>query len=155
MESSLQSESMKCLSATKTRCSSGILLPAWKPLDNISYNDSVLRSTVYFLCLLYMFLGVSIIADKFMTSIEVITSKEKQLVIKRKGIKQVRVFKMNESLLSLSITYVHFTFANDSIMDYFWLLFIKLQLEIHCACLYFVIIFLSTCILILRDHSWV
>lgn len=153
MESSLQSESMNCLSATKTRCSSGILLPAWEPSDNISYNDSVLRSTVYFLCLLYMFLGVSIIADKFMTSIEVITSKEKQLVIKRKGIKQVRVFKMNESLLSLSITYVNFTFANDSLMDYFWLLLIKRQLKIHCAFLYFVIIFLSK--LILRDHSWV
>lgn len=63
-----------------TVCKPGILLPVWKP-DNPGLGYQVARAVVYFLSLMYMFLGVSIIADRFMASIEVITSQEKEVTI--------------------------------------------------------------------------
>ncbi|XP_070762693.1 sodium/calcium exchanger 2b isoform X2 [Enoplosus armatus] len=61
-------------------CKPGILLPVWKP-NRPGLGDQVARATVYFVSLMYMFLGVSIIADRFMASIEVITSQEKEVTI--------------------------------------------------------------------------
>ncbi|XP_028856157.1 sodium/calcium exchanger 2b isoform X2 [Denticeps clupeoides] len=61
-------------------CKPGILLPVWKP-PNPGLGDKVARAVVYFVSLMYMFLGVSIIADRFMASIEVITSQEKEVTI--------------------------------------------------------------------------
>lgn len=55
-------------------CKPGILLPVWLPL-NPPLGEQAGRAIIYFLCLMYMFLGVSIIADRFMASIEVITSQ--------------------------------------------------------------------------------
>ncbi|KAG9328598.1 hypothetical protein JZ751_012858, partial [Albula glossodonta] len=63
-------------------CKEGVILPIWKP-QNPSIGDKVARATVYFVALFYMFLGVSIIADRFMASIEVITSQEKEITIKK------------------------------------------------------------------------
>ncbi|XP_076851933.1 sodium/calcium exchanger 1-like isoform X2 [Brachyhypopomus gauderio] len=63
-------------------CSEGVILPVWNPL-NPSVGDKVARAIVYFVALVYMFLGMSIIADRFMSSIEVITSQEKEITIKR------------------------------------------------------------------------
>uniref|UniRef100_A0A3P9B2E3 Solute carrier family 8 member 4b n=1 Tax=Maylandia zebra TaxID=106582 RepID=A0A3P9B2E3_9CICH len=48
-----------------------------------SVGDKVARAIVYFVALIYMFLGMSIIADRFMSSIEVITSQEKEITIKK------------------------------------------------------------------------
>nr|XP_061798163.1 sodium/calcium exchanger 3-like isoform X3 [Nerophis lumbriciformis] len=45
--------------------------------------DKIARVIVYFVAMIYMFLGVSIIADRFMAAIEVITSQEKEVVIRR------------------------------------------------------------------------
>ncbi|XP_075923774.1 sodium/calcium exchanger 1-like isoform X3 [Petromyzon marinus] len=73
-------QSQSCL-GTYT-CMSGILLPIWLPNDP-PLPDKVARALVYFVCLMYMFLGVSIIADRFMSSIEVITSQEKEITIKK------------------------------------------------------------------------
>ncbi|XP_041866343.1 sodium/calcium exchanger 1b isoform X2 [Melanotaenia boesemani] len=64
------------------QCERGVLLPVWEP-QNPSFGDKVARATVYFVALVYMFLGVSIIADRFMASIEVITSQEKEITIKK------------------------------------------------------------------------
>uniref|UniRef100_A0A3Q1GDR3 Solute carrier family 8 member 1b n=1 Tax=Acanthochromis polyacanthus TaxID=80966 RepID=A0A3Q1GDR3_9TELE len=64
------------------QCSKGVVLPVWEP-RNPSFGDKVARATVYFVALVYMFLGVSIIADRFMASIEVITSQEKEITIKK------------------------------------------------------------------------
>uniref|UniRef100_UPI003AAF83B4 sodium/calcium exchanger 1a isoform X9 n=1 Tax=Centroberyx gerrardi TaxID=166262 RepID=UPI003AAF83B4 len=50
---------------------------------NPAFTDRIARATIYFVALAYMFLGVSIIADRFMASIEVITSQEKQITIKK------------------------------------------------------------------------
>ncbi|XP_067311704.1 sodium/calcium exchanger 1b isoform X2 [Pseudorasbora parva] len=63
-------------------CAAGVILPVWEP-PNPSFGDKVARATVYFVALVYMFLGVSIIADRFMASIEVITSQEKEITIKK------------------------------------------------------------------------
>ncbi|XP_026799390.3 sodium/calcium exchanger 2b isoform X2 [Pangasianodon hypophthalmus] len=61
-------------------CKPGIILPVWKP-NNPGLGDKIARAVVYFVSLMYMFLGVSIIADRFMASIEVITSQEKEVTI--------------------------------------------------------------------------
>ncbi|KAL3050615.1 hypothetical protein OYC64_012607 [Pagothenia borchgrevinki] len=80
--------SVLAVSTNKTECSmaepcaNGVVLPIWEP-QNPSFGDKVARATVYFVALVYMFLGVSIIADRFMASIEVITSQEKEITIKK------------------------------------------------------------------------
>ncbi|KAM6311468.1 sodium/calcium exchanger 3 isoform 5-T5 [Aegotheles albertisi] len=63
-------------------CKEGVILPIWYP-ENPSLGDKIARVIVYFVALIYMFLGVSIIADRFMASIEVITSQEKEVTIKK------------------------------------------------------------------------
>uniref|UniRef100_A0A3Q2NW90 Solute carrier family 8 member 3 n=1 Tax=Fundulus heteroclitus TaxID=8078 RepID=A0A3Q2NW90_FUNHE len=65
-----------------SRCRTGIILPIWYPEDP-SMGDKIARVIVYFVAMIYMFLGVSIIADRFMAAIEVITSQEREIVIKR------------------------------------------------------------------------
>ncbi|KAJ8280728.1 hypothetical protein GJAV_G00058240 [Gymnothorax javanicus] len=65
---------------SSARCQPGVLLPVWLP-HRPGLGDQVARAVVYFVCLMYMFLGVSIIADRFMASIEVITSQEKEVTI--------------------------------------------------------------------------
>lgn len=63
-------------------CKEGVILPIWYP-ENPSLGDKIARVIVYFVALIYMFLGVSIIADRFMASIEVITSQETEVTIKK------------------------------------------------------------------------
>ncbi|XP_069743749.1 sodium/calcium exchanger 1b isoform X1 [Narcine bancroftii] len=63
-------------------CKAGVILPVWYPQDP-SAGDKVARAIVYFVALMYMFLGVSIVADRFMSSIEVITSQEREITVKR------------------------------------------------------------------------
>ncbi|XP_038584635.1 sodium/calcium exchanger 3 isoform X2 [Micropterus salmoides] len=65
-----------------SKCHAGIILPIWYPEDP-SMGDKIARVIVYFVAMIYMFLGVSIIADRFMAAIEVITSQEKEIVIKK------------------------------------------------------------------------
>ncbi|XP_036969143.1 solute carrier family 8 member 4b isoform X1 [Acanthopagrus latus] len=74
--------SEKNCSASGDPCQEGVVLPVWNP-QNPSVGDKVARAIVYFVALIYMFLGMSIIADRFMSSIEVITSQEKEITIKR------------------------------------------------------------------------
>ncbi|XP_056140454.1 sodium/calcium exchanger 2a isoform X3 [Lampris incognitus] len=63
------------------------------------------RAVVYFICLMYMFLGVSIIADRFMASIEVITSQEKEVTISNPNgettVTTVRIW--NETVSNLTL----------------------------------------------------
>lgn len=63
-------------------CKKGVILPIWEPQDP-SFGDKIARATVYFVAMVYMFLGVSIIADRFMSSIEVITSQEREITIRK------------------------------------------------------------------------
>ena len=62
-------------------CQRGIMLPIWQPIENISMMDRAARAVVYLLALVYLFLGVSIIADRFMSAIEVITSSEREVTV--------------------------------------------------------------------------
>ncbi|KAL1257783.1 hypothetical protein QQF64_011027 [Cirrhinus molitorella] len=78
--SSPANKSLSC--GGSVHCAPGVILPVWEP-PNPSFGDKVARATVYFVALVYMFLGVSIIADRFMASIEVITSQEKEITIKK------------------------------------------------------------------------
>lgn len=90
---------------TKTECEKGIMLPLWKPVGNLSDGDRAARATVYMAAMIYMFLGVSIIADRFMAAIEVITSKEKEIVVKKPNgqtaIVSVRIW--NETVSNLTL----------------------------------------------------
>lgn len=85
-------------------CKPGILLPVWLPL-NPPVGEQAGRAVVYFLCLMYIFLGVSIIADRFMASIEVITSQEKEVTITKPNgettVTTVRIW--NETVSNLTL----------------------------------------------------
>ncbi|XP_011496483.1 PREDICTED: sodium/calcium exchanger 3 [Ceratosolen solmsi marchali] len=87
------------------RCEPGLVVPIWYPMENLDLFDIVFRGVIYFLVMLYLFIGVSIISDRFMAAIEVITSKEKELVVKRQGkepqIIIVRVW--NETVANLTL----------------------------------------------------
>ena len=65
----------------KGKCKDGLILPAWRPLDPLSTGDRWARGILYFLGLAYFFVGISIVADRFMAAIEVITSLEKQVSV--------------------------------------------------------------------------
>ncbi|XP_076355472.1 sodium/calcium exchanger 1-like [Tachypleus tridentatus] len=88
-----------------TKCKNGIIIPLWMPNHNLSTGDIIARGLVYFVGLCYMFVGISIIADRFMASIEVITSKEKDVVIKKpngeKHTISVRIW--NETVSNLTL----------------------------------------------------
>ncbi|XP_071317495.1 sodium/calcium exchanger 2a isoform X1 [Trachinotus anak] len=85
-------------------CKPGILLPVWLPL-NPPLGEQAGRALIYFLCLMYMFVGVSIIADRFMASIEVITSQEKEVTITKPNgettVTTVRIW--NETVSNLTL----------------------------------------------------
>lgn len=86
-------------------CRDGLILPLWRPIENISMGDIVARGIVYFLSLAYMFIGVSIVADRFMAAIEVITSKEKEVIIKKSNgeTQTISVRVWNETVSNLTL----------------------------------------------------
>ncbi|KAL3317864.1 Sodium/calcium exchanger 3, partial [Cichlidogyrus casuarinus] len=98
-------ENGTCSASEGVKCKAGVVLPLWLPVTNLSRGDMIARSVVYFAALMYMFLGVSIIADRFMASIEVITSKEKEIIVKKKNgerqIISVRIW--NETVSNLTL----------------------------------------------------
>ncbi|XP_038621801.1 sodium/calcium exchanger 3 isoform X1 [Tachyglossus aculeatus] len=85
-------------------CKEGVILPIWYP-ENPSLGDKIARVIVYFVALIYMFLGVSIIADRFMASIEVITSQEREVTVRKPngetGTATIRVW--NETVSNLTL----------------------------------------------------
>ncbi|XP_037069863.1 sodium/calcium exchanger 3-like isoform X1 [Pollicipes pollicipes] len=89
----------------KQRCTDGLILSVWEPQDNLSGGDVFARALVYFLTLIYLFIGVSIVADRFMASIEVITSKEKEVTVKKpNGETQIVVVRVwNETVANLTL----------------------------------------------------
>ncbi|KAH8236648.1 hypothetical protein KR026_007357 [Drosophila bipectinata] len=86
-------------------CSPGLVLPLWMPQTNISIGDRLVRGFVYFMLLIYLFVGVSIIADRFMASIEAITSIERSVVVRgphnEKQVMHVRIW--NETVANLTL----------------------------------------------------
>lgn len=88
----------------RTECKEGIVLPVWG--GDPSTGEIVGRAFVYLLALLFLFLGVSIISDRFMSAIEIITSKEKEITItdKQTGKEKVLTVKLwNETVSNLTL----------------------------------------------------
>lgn len=92
-------------------CRPGVVLPVWQPQQGLGVGDTVGRAIVYALGLAYLFLGVSIIADRFMAAIEVITSQEKEIcVTDSNGNKQVVMVRYwNETVSNLTVNKVYIT----------------------------------------------
>lgn len=88
-----------------TQCQDGLMLSVWQPEDNLTFGDRFSRGLVYFLALSYLFIGVSIVSDRFMAAIEVITSKEKEVKItKPSGETQIVVVRVwNETVANLTL----------------------------------------------------
>lgn len=87
------------------KCKDGLLLPMWRPDANLTYGDRFSRGLVYFLVLCYLFLGVSIVSDRFMAAIEKITVIEKKVKIRKPdGTQQtVSVRVWNETVANLTL----------------------------------------------------
>ena len=92
-------------SSSNKKCSEGLIIPLWEPTTNLTIGDRVSRGLVYFIGMIYLFIGVSIIADRFMGSIEVITSKEKEIKVKKpNGEVQIVIVRVwNETVANLSL----------------------------------------------------
>lgn len=88
-----------------TKCVQGLMLPVWMPQDNLSFGEKFKRGFVYFCMLAYLFIGVSIVSDRFMAAIEVITSKEKEVTVRKPdGSTQIVVVRVwNETVANLTL----------------------------------------------------
>ncbi|XP_060648378.1 sodium/calcium exchanger 1 isoform X3 [Drosophila nasuta] len=88
-----------------TMCSPGLVLPLWLPQKNLSMGDRCIRGFVYFMLMIYLFVGVSIISDRFMGAIEAITSIERTVMLRAPdGTKQpMRVRVWNETVANLTL----------------------------------------------------
>lgn len=86
-------------------CEDGLILPCWTPLVDLTLFDKTGRGLIYALALMYLFIGVSIISDRFMAAIEVITSQEREVSVRKtngdRHIVVVRVW--NETVANLTL----------------------------------------------------
>ncbi|CAG9863851.1 unnamed protein product [Phyllotreta striolata] len=92
--------------ASSIRCQDGLVLPCWRPLDGVATLDRAGRGLVYFLLLAYLFVGVSIISDRFMAAIEVITSQEHEVAVRRPDGAGVHIYVVrtwNETVANLTL----------------------------------------------------
>lgn len=84
-------------------CKDGLILPCWH--SDGSLQTIIIHGLVYLWALIYMFVGVAIIADRFMSSIEQITSQERDIIVRRpdgkKEIVSVRIW--NETVSNLTL----------------------------------------------------
>ena len=96
-----------CPGLGKIECKDGIMIPAWLTPGNATGTAlTAAKAFVYIIAMFFMFLGISIISDRFMASIEIITSQEKDITIKDKvtGKKQVVTVKIwNETVSNLTL----------------------------------------------------
>jgi len=87
-------------------CADGLIVPIWKPFENLSSGDRFGRGLLYILLMVYLFIGVSIVSDRFMESIEMITAQEKEVTVKdpKTGKSQIIIVKVwNETVANLSL----------------------------------------------------
>lgn len=91
--------------STSITCKDGLLFPVWRPYENLTFGDRFARGIVYFLVLCYLFLGVSIVSDRFMAAIEKITAIEKEVFVRKPdGTKQKIVVRVwNETVANLTL----------------------------------------------------
>jgi len=87
-------------------CEDGLMIPLWPGTDSMAIGDRFGRGLLYAVLMLYLFIGVAIVSDKFMESIEMITAQEKEISVKdpRSGKTQVVVVKVwNETVANLTL----------------------------------------------------
>lgn len=87
-------------------CGDGLIVPIWRPFDNLSMGDRLGRGLLYILLMVWLFLGVAIVSDKFMESIETITASEKEVTVKdpKTGKNTIIVVKVwNETVANLTL----------------------------------------------------
>lgn len=87
------------------KCSEGLVVPLWQPQDQLSMGVRTGRAIVYFVAMFWMFIGVSIASDRFMGSIEMITSSEKEVKVKKpNGETQIIIVQVwNETVANLTL----------------------------------------------------
>ncbi|GMR58184.1 hypothetical protein PMAYCL1PPCAC_28379, partial [Pristionchus mayeri] len=99
-------EAGNCTDADATKnCIDGLIVPIWRPFLDLDSGDRLLRGVIYFFVIAYCFIGVSIVADRFMSGIEVITSQERTITVKRPGLDpmQVKVRVWNDTVSNLTL----------------------------------------------------
>jgi len=87
-------------------CDDGLVIPLWPGTDDMSIGDRFGRGLLYGVLMLWLFIGVAIVSDKFMESIEMITAQEKEVAVKdpRTGKTQVIIVKVwNETVANLTL----------------------------------------------------
>lgn len=87
-------------------CADGLIIPIWRPYDNLSGGDRFGRGLLYMLLMVWLFIGVSIVSDRFMESIEMITAQEKEVTVKdsKTGKNQIIIVKVwNETVANLTL----------------------------------------------------
>ncbi|XP_065661167.1 sodium/calcium exchanger 1 isoform X2 [Hydra vulgaris] len=95
-----------CRTLENLKCKPGIVLPVWKSADSESKAVIAGKAFVYLVAMFYFFLGISIISDIFMSAIEIITSKEKEVLVRDRvtGKKhRVTVKIWNETVANLTL----------------------------------------------------
>uniref|UniRef100_A0A915EII4 Calx-beta domain-containing protein n=1 Tax=Ditylenchus dipsaci TaxID=166011 RepID=A0A915EII4_9BILA len=92
----------RCSSAKE--CKDGVILPVWQPQD-VPTSTKIFRAFIYLLAMAYLFYGVSIVADRFMAAIEVITSQEKEVQLTKVTGEKVTVLirVWNETVSNLTL----------------------------------------------------
>ena len=63
-------------------CGDGLIVPIWRPYTKLTGGDRFGRGLLYVLLMVYLFIGVAIVSDRFMESIEMITAQEKEVTVK-------------------------------------------------------------------------
>jgi len=92
--------------STGINCEDGLVVPLWPGTDHMSMGDRFGRGLLYGTIMIYLFIGVAIVSDKFMESIEMITAQEKEVQVKdpRTGKTQAVVVKVwNETVANLTL----------------------------------------------------
>merc|ERR1739844_56315 len=92
--------------STGINCEDGLIIPLWPVGDGLAPGDRFGRGLLYATMMLYLFIGVAIVSDKFMESIEMITAQEKEMSITnpKTGKSQVVIVKVwNETVANLTL----------------------------------------------------
>ena len=92
--------------STGINCEDGLVVPLWPVGDGLAPGDRFGRGLLYATLMLYLFIGVAIVSDKFMESIEMITAQEKEMSITnpKTGKSQVVIVKVwNETVANLTL----------------------------------------------------
>jgi len=91
---------------TGINCDDGLLIPLWPGTEEMSLGDRFGRGLLYATFMLYLFIGVAIVSDKFMESIEMITAQEKEVSVKIPGSDKTQVIIVkvwNETVANLTL----------------------------------------------------